>query len=720
MNGGLAKKHMSNNATLSWIKNLVARLARCRKSMPRPLGPDIKLEAILAAMADAVVVADKTGTLLDMNEAFARLHRFETKAECRRAMQEYWPVFEVATPEGQPLPVEQWPLARALRGEVAANIELKVTRKDTNESWVALYNYAPIHLNDGSMAGAVFTARDITEFRQTEERLKNISSRLHLALSSAHLGVWEWNIITNELAWDDRMFELYGTSRKPFSAAVDAWEEALHPDDREPAVALLNAAVRGEKDFDTSFRVIHPNGAVRYLKANGIVLRGADGAAQRMLGVNADITDEKLASNRLQSAYAEVEAKVVERTAQLETAKIAAEGANRAKDLFLATLSHELRSPLSAILSWTQLMERGTLTPEKMNVGIRTIKESVWAQNQLIGDLLDLSRISTGKLSIDRQPTEVIEVLKAAIEAVRPSAEQRGLVIEELFEDHDTYILADPARLKQSFWNLLSNAVKFTPSGGKITVMVRCIGIADEHKVQIAIKDTGKGIKPEFIPKLFERFSQADPSSVRVHGGMGLGLSLVKSLTELQDGNVSVQSAGEGLGATFTLTFPLLHGSHRSSQEDLVNAAPGYLTNGCHLQDVKVLLVEDGERTRIALAQLLAAQGANVRAEASAREAFDAFKSFRPDVVVSDIAMPEEDGHSLMRKIRRLDRKDGGETPAVALTAYAEPRDREAAFASGFQEYLNKPVDIRTLTDVVVKLTDRNSLFSQEPLPGFL
>jgi CheY-like chemotaxis protein len=348
-----------------------------------------------------------------------------------------------------------------------------------------------------------------------------------------------------------------------------------------------------------------------------------------------------------------------------------------------------------------------------MTIGIRTIKDSVWAQNQLIGDLLDLSRISTGKLSIDRQPTEVIEVLKAAVESIRPSAEQRGLVIEELFKGHDIYISADPARLKQCFWNLLSNAVKFTLSGGKIIVMVRCIQTAGENKVQIAIQDTGKGIKPEFIPQLFERFSQADPSSVRVYSGMGLGLALVKSLTELQDGNVNAESAGAELGATFTLTFPVLRGFYHHPDEGLANIASSSLVYRGHLQDVKVLLVEDAEKTRLALAQLLSSQGATVRSEASAREAINAFKKFRPDVVVSDIAMPEEDGHSLMRKIRRLDAKDGANTPAVALTAYAEPRDREAAFESGFQEYLNKPVDIGTLTDAIVKLTNHHGLSSQ-------
>jgi PAS domain S-box-containing protein len=655
-------------------------------------------------MADAVVIADRSGTFIDFNESFAHLNRFETKSACARALHEYWSTFEVATSGGAFMPATEWPLARALRGESASNIELKVTRKDINKSWLGLYNFAPIRMEDGSIVGAVLTGRDVTEFRKTEESLRNLSSRLHLALTSAHLGVWEWDIDNNKLSWDDRMFELYGTTRERFSTAVNAWETALHPDDRDAAVALIDSALRGEREFDTEFRVIHANGTVKYLKANGLVLRGPDGKPRRMLGVNADITDEKLAKNKLQTAYAEIEAKVVERTTELEAAKIAAENASKAKDLFLATLSHELRSPLSAILSWTQLMERGMLSPEKTQVGIRTIKESVWAQNQLIGDLLDLSRISTGKLSIDRQPTEIIEVLKAAIEVIRPSAEQRGLVIEERFEALDTYISADPARLKQSFWNILSNAAKFTPSGGKITVTVSVIETKGDHRVKVSFKDTGKGIKPEFLPHLFERFSQADASSVRIHGGMGLGLSLVKSLTELQDGVVTAESEGEGMGATFTLTFPLLGTSHRESEAGNSEAVQGHVTNGHTLRDVKVLLVEDGEKTRIALAQLLSAQGADVRAEASAQEALAAFETFRPDVVVSDIAMPQEDGHTLMRRIRGRGRDNGGDTPAVALTAYAEPRDREAAFASGYQEYLNKPVDIRVLSGTILKL----------------
>jgi PAS domain S-box-containing protein len=658
-------------------------------------------------MSDAVVISDKSGLFIDFNEPFAHLNRFKTKSECAGALADYPAIFEASSVEGNSIPPHQWPIPRALRGESGVNVELKLHRKDTDERWIGLYNYAPIRVDDGSIVGAVLTGRDITDFRKTEEHLRSLSSRLHLALSSAHLGVWEWDVVHNRLSWDERMFELYGIHREHFEPPVTTWETSIHPEDKEAAVSLLHAALRGEKDFDLQFRVVHPDGKIIHLKANGLVIRGPDGKPERMFGVNADITEQKLAEEKLQKAYAEVEAKVVERTAQLEAAKVAAENANQAKDLFLATLSHELRSPLSAILSWTQLMERGVLSPEKTQVGIRTIKDSVWAQNQLIGDLLDLSRISTGKLHIDRQPTDVAEVLRAAIDVIRPNAEQRGLRIEENFESNTVHISADPARLKQSFWNILSNALKFTPTGGTITISLICSEEATGHMVKIVFKDTGKGIKAEFLPHLFERFSQADPSSVRIHGGMGLGLSLVKSLVNMQDGTITAESPGEGLGATFTLTFPLIAQTGQVTANGLSVPVATGAHNGHNLNNVKILLVEDGDKTRIALAQLLAAQGANVRAEASAKDALETFTTFNPDIIVSDIAMPQEDGHSLMRKIRALSHDKGGDTPAIALTAYAEPRDRDAAFASGFQEYLNKPVDAGTLATTILKLNEQ-------------
>lgn len=692
---------------LSWVKRFFRRLASYGFETTNIASAEAKFEASLDAMSDAVFICDTTGVLTNFNDAFVRFHRFGSREECGRTLNEYPDLIDVCTLDGKVLPVDAWPVPRALNGESATNVELLLIRKDLNERWLASYSFAPIRLNNGTIIGSVATARDITRSKQTEEDLRNISSRLHLALTSAHLGVWDWDVKNQTLHWDDRMFELYGIARSDFTEKVEDWQGPLHPEDKERAVGELNAALRGDCEFDTEFRVVHRDGKVVHLKANGIVLRATNGTAERMLGVNADITIQKGAETELKRAYAAVEAKVEQRTAALEAAKVAAENASRAKDLFLATLSHELRSPLAAILSWSQLMERGGLPPEKMQLGIRTIKENVWSQNQLISDLLDISRITTGKLMLDVQTINVHDVLVAAIDTIRLSAEQRGIAIIEHLNGTNIYINADPARLKQALWNLLSNAIKFTPRGGTIFVTVTCPDETRDQNVRIEIRDTGRGIKPEFIPNLFETFSQADPSSVRIHGGMGLGLSLVKSLVELQRGSVTGESPGEGKGATFTIVFPLQHHDERIPTILHSGSLSSATMPSRDLHDVKVLLVEDGNKTREALHQLLETHGAHVCSTASAQEAMSAFDSARPDIIVSDIAMPYEDGHSLLRKLRTTKGDSGANIPAIALTAFAEPKDRAEAFASGFQEYLTKPVDETVLTSTIARLVSR-------------
>ena len=662
----------------------------------------ITLEDALKGMNVPVFISDTDGKYVAFNEAFARFHRLNEndKGISRRTLDLLASV-DVTEHNGKSVNYNDWVIARALRGESGADIEYHLRRKDTGETWIGSYSFGPLRNGAGSIIGYIVTAEDTTTRTSTEQQLRNLSSRLHLALSSAHLGVWDWDVKHNSMSWDDRMFELYGISKENFPDSVAGWEGPLHPEDRKRAIEEVQAALRGERGFDTEFRVVHPDGRVLFLKANGLVLRNPDGTPERMLGVNADITEAKRAEEELRRAYAEVEAKVVMRTAELEAARIAAEEANRAKDLFLATLSHELRTPLSAILSWSQLIERGMLPPEKVKTAIRTITENAWAQSQLISDLLDVSRILTGKINIDRQPILVQDVAGAAIEAIRVTAEQRGLTIEDRFEKSSLYVMADPARLKQALLNLLSNAIKFTPAGGRIVVSVGYANTPGGKDATISIRDTGVGIRPEFLPQLFARFSQADSSSVRVHGGLGLGLSLVRSLVEMQGGSVKAESPGEGKGATFTVALPLLEADIKRAMLELPTAEQARKDALAHL---KVLLVEDSDETREALSQVLISYGAALVAAESAEAALRELKRFSPDIIVSDIAMPKESGHSLMRKIRALGKDQGGETPAIALTAFAEPRDRDDAFASGFQEYLTKPIDADRLVRTVARL----------------
>jgi PAS domain S-box-containing protein len=658
-------------------------------------------------MSDALFICDAQGHLTNFNAAFVTFHRFRSIGESKATVREYLPIIEVCTPDRHILPLEGWPVSRALRGETATNVEYFLRRKDINECWFGSYSFAPIRDRKDRIIGAVATARDITHTKKIEEDLRNISSRLSLALTSAHLGVWDWDVRTGHVQWDDRLLELSGITREQFKGTFDDWRNSLHPDDRNRALDEIGAALRGERQFDTEFRVIRPDGTTIHVKGNGVVLRASDGTPERMLGIDADITAQKNAEIDLKRAYAEVEAKVIERTAALEAAKSTAEQANRTKDLFLATLSHELRSPLSAILSWSQLMERGGLSPEKMALGIRTIKENVWAQNQLVSDLLDISRITTGKLMLDIQTINVFETITAAIETIRLSAQDRGISIIENLNGTDLYVNADPGRLKQALLNLLSNAIKFTPRGGSVFVSVSCQDYGRDKKLAIEIRDTGRGIKADFLPHLFDTFSQADASSIRVHGGMGLGLSLVKSLIELQGGTVRGDSPGQDKGATFTISLPLVTMTERDASRPFtpISLQSSYpLTD---LRTVKILLVEDGDKTREALEHLLESHGAEVHSAASAQEAMAALEVAKPDIIVSDIAMPFEDGHSLLRRIRSKKEDVASKVPAIALTAFAEPKDRAEAFASGFQEYLAKPVDETMLVSTITRLVPK-------------
>lgn len=395
---------------------------------------------------------------------------------------------------------------------------------------------------------------------------------------------------------------------------------------------------------------------------------------------------------------------------ELTTAKNSAETANRSKDLFLAMVSHELRTPLTAILSWAQLLERGILPPEKAKVGVRTIKESALAQNQLIEDLLDVSRIITGKLIIQAQRTNAWDILRSAVESLRPSAEAKSIIIEENCEAAELFISADPARLKQVFWNILSNSIKFTLAGGKIILTLSEVKDSGIRKAQISIQDTGKGINPEFVPHIFERFSQADSSSIRVHGGLGLGLSLVKSLVEMQGGVVTVSSPGEGKGTTVSIEFQSLEVnlnedktsaslSARSTQRAVQDAARMRILAG-----LRVLVVDDDSSTVVVLTEVLKSFGLRVTTATSAAEALRAFGQETPDILISDLSMPGEDGYSLMQKIRARSAEQGGEVPSLALSAHAAVEDVRRALAAGFGAHMAKPVDASELLNKIVEL----------------
>jgi signal transduction histidine kinase/ActR/RegA family two-component response regulator len=388
--------------------------------------------------------------------------------------------------------------------------------------------------------------------------------------------------------------------------------------------------------------------------------------------------------------------------------------ANRIKDEFLSTLSHELRTPLNAILGWTQLLQMEKPTGEVAH-GLEVIERNARAQTKLIEDLLDVSRISTGKLRLSSRVVEVASVVHAAADAVKPTADARGVELVVDLPGQSQRIVADPDRLQQVVWNLLSNAVKFTPPGGRVTVAAAQV---DGH-VQIGVTDTGQGIAPEFLPFVFDRFRQADSTSTRSHGGLGIGLTIVRHIVELHGGTVRADSRGEGHGSTFTVTLPIT-----AAQEADALPGPRAGRNGDNGQDgaggagraragalggMRILVIDDAPDALEVLAVILRRARAEVTTAPCAQDGRRLLQEFRPDVLISDIAMPDEDGYALIQSVRMLPPDRGGVTPAIALTAYAREEDRARALAAGFQAHMSKPVEPDELVELVSQVAAANA-----------
>ncbi|MDT5156186.1 MAG: hypothetical protein QOH51_543 [Acidobacteriota bacterium] len=406
---------------------------------------------------------------------------------------------------------------------------------------------------------------------------------------------------------------------------------------------------------------------------------------------------------------AELQAQVEARTQALAREKVArreAEEANHLKDEFLATVSHELRTPLTAILGWSNMALTGKLNAEAHDRALETIHRNAQSQNQLISDLLDVSRIISGKLRLDLRTVELPPIIEAAIEATRPAADAKDILLTTELDPRAGPINGDADRLQQVIWNLLTNAIKFTPGGGRILVRLESVG----SQVEITVEDSGIGISREFLPHIFDRFRQADPGTNRMHGGMGLGLSIVRQLVELHGGTVRAESEGEGKGTTFVVSLPFVALREEPVMaERTLPTAINPLEIECppSLQGLRVLVVDDEADTRELLRAVLEHCKSEVVTVGSASEALEALAQFRPDVLISDLGLPEEDGYVLIDKVRALSSEHGGQTPAAALTAYVRAEDRMRVLRSGFQLHVPKPIEPAELVAVVANLATR-------------
>ena len=382
----------------------------------------------------------------------------------------------------------------------------------------------------------------------------------------------------------------------------------------------------------------------------------------------------------------------------LADAREDAEMANRLKDEFLATLSHELRTPLNAILGWTTMLRDGHVRPRQVTRALDTIHRNATAQMQIVNDLLDVSRIVRGTLQLSPRLMPLGPLATLAVESMTPAAEAKGVSITFSAGSVPLYVWADPDRLQQVFWNLLANAVKFTPSGGRIDLRIA----AEEPDVRISVADNGAGIAPAFLPHVFDRFRQADGSATREHGGLGLGLSIVRTLIELHGGRMKAESAGAGLGSTFTVYLPMQQPEPRATLA--LAGARAALARTLDLDGVHVLIVDDDGDARELLRAMLATTGARISEADSAHNTLRLVAEDRPDIILADVAMPGQDGYSMMRALRGLPDLDGAQVRAVAISAYARRQDKQRALKSGFNDHVGKPVQIDELFDALERI----------------
>lgn len=523
---------------------------------------------------------------------------------------------------------------------------------------------------------------------------------LALALDAADLGTFHCPMPLGWMAWN-------ATCKAHFWLPPDAevdfdlFYARIHPDDRERTRTAVTAAVEGGDGYDIEYRTVSPCGEHRWLRAKGRAYMGPDGRPVRFDGITIDISRQKRLEAE-QKAVVEAE----------RAAREQAEHASRVKDEFLATLSHELRTPLSAMLGWVHVLRRVLADTPDAFKGIEAIERNARSQARLIDELLDMSRIIAGTVRIERQPLMPAALVEAVLASFQPAAQAKGLQLEAELAEGAGPVWADPERLQQIVSNLVANAVKFTPAGGRVQVrLAQAPGAA-----VLEVIDNGEGIAPDFLPRVFDRFRQADGSTTRRHGGLGLGLAIVRHLVELHGGTIDAHSDGRGQGATFRLVLPmgeqaLAPGERRPAADgagaaaqvplvsgpDRADGVDGDDAAGDRLAGVRVLLVDDEPDGRDAMVRILAARGAEVVAAGSAHEALQALQQDPVHVLVSDIGMPQTDGYGLLRQVRAL----GHGVPAIALTAFARAEDHARTLAAGFAVHLPKPVEPAVLVATV-------------------
>src|SRR5882724_2720343 len=637
-------------------------------------------EVTLDSIGDGVITVDVDGKVTRLNPVAEALTGWKN-ADARG--QPLKKVFHVIN-EDTRVEVEN-PALRAIKDGVIfglANHSLLITR-DGKEISID-DSGAPIK-SGGDLLGAVLVFRDMTERRRGEQarmRLAGIVDSSEDAIISKSLE----GIITS---WNNSAERMFGYTLE--EAIGKSIVMIIPPEPRAEETMILGRLRRGERieHFET-VRVTKTGKRIN-LSLTVSPVRNKQGEIIGASKIARDITDKVRAERELTRLLASERA-----------ARERAEAASRAKDEFVAMISHEIRSPLNAILGWSQMLRQGTLDKTATANALESIERNARAQAQLVSDLLDVSRVITGKLRINARPVDIMNSLESALESSRPAAEAKQITIDVQGEPYATVVTGDADRLQQVLWNLLSNAVKFTPRQGHITAKIARL----DSYLEVAVSDSGVGIPEDFLPYIFERFTQADTTSARKHAGLGLGLSIARHIVELHGGTIAAESAGEGKGATFRITLPV-RALHPREVDSAQTAVPvDTIANEIMLNGLRIMVVDDEDETRELLKMMLSSHGAEVLAAASGTEALAQIDECQPGIIVSDIGMPEMDGYMFMKRVRALDSEQRS-VPAIALTAYARAEDRLRALAAGFQMHVPKPVEASELVMVIASLVRR-------------
>ncbi len=647
--------------------------------------------SILESSADCIKVLDLDGRLLSMNPPGMCLMEVDDFAPFRGMN---WAEFWAEEDQG----LARAALDQARQGEAAHFRGFCLTAKGTPKWWDVMVS--PILNADGQPQRLVSVSRDITRFMEAERALRESEKKLRLATIGAQLGLWFWNLETNELNWTEVGKKLFGLPPEA-EITYERFLGCLHPDDRPRTEQAVRNSLEQKLEYNVEYRVVWPDQSVHWIAARGRGFYNEAGQAVQMMGTTRDVTSRKRAEEERE--------RLLIRERELREQ---AEQANRVKEEFLSVVSHELRTPLNHMYGWIKLLRAGNLNPAETTHALEIIERNAVAQNRLIEDLLDVSRVMSGKLRLDIHQVEPSGVIRAAVDAARPAAEAKGIQLDIKLPGQAgqaALLSADPDRLQQIVWNLISNAIKFTPSGGRVSVELA----RSDRQFDITVTDTGQGITPELLPFVFDRFRQADSSITRRQSGLGLGLAIVRHLVELHGGTVRADSPGLNQGATFRVSLPALvtpiGGLPKPSDTAAKQAEEIDGEVLPSLRGLKVLAVDDeaDADARHLLGSLLRMSGAEVRTASSLVEAQALVEAWHPELLVSDIGMPDGSGYDLMRQIRQREKQAGSYLPAVALTAYGRPEDRLRALSAGFQMHVSKPVEPAELIAVVASLSGR-------------